>query len=177
MNLKNQAWLLGIKIRRYFMCRIDSVMTAEEMAKHLKWKSANITPLRLQKSLYFLFAFYGASYGKINNEDGIAEDSYPKYLFEGKFEAWQYGPVDRDIYSKNKKGELVATEWEPKTEKDRNVLLLIDEVLEAVNQLGDFELVERSHQDLAWQKARTPLEDKPQLMNNDLIIEDYVTEI
>ena len=55
--------------------------------------------IKIQKTLYLLFAFYGATYGSIesSNSDEDNEFSgqeYPKYLFDAQFEAWKYGPVE-----------------------------------------------------------------------------------
>ena len=74
-----------------------------------------LSPIRLQKALYFLFAYYGATYGSIPHSESedrraseVEDDSFPKYLFneyngeEIQFEAWQYGPVIRRIYVDNK---------------------------------------------------------------------------
>ncbi|EMF0072755.1 hypothetical protein PIF88_001636 [Enterococcus hirae] len=83
----------------------DNILT---LAKLVKSKSRReMTPLRLQKTLYFIFAFYGATLGQLNSEnegDSKFEGSsdYPKYLFKENFEAWQYGPVLRSIYQANK---------------------------------------------------------------------------
>jgi len=47
-------------------------------------ESIRITPLKLQKLLYLLYGYYAAE-----------TDSY---LFKDAFEAWEFGPVVRDVY-------------------------------------------------------------------------------
>lgn len=147
-------------------------MTIMDLAQHLKWNYPTITPLRLQKTLYFLFAFYGASYGQMSGEDNISEMSYPRYLFNGYFEAWKFGAVNRDIYETFQKDQIEGKEWAPKDEKEKNVLILVNEVLKEIDKLSDFELVDRSHQDYAWSKAWN--DETSNVMDNDLIINDYL---
>ena len=64
--------------------------------------------IKIQKTLYLLYAFYGATYGNLNlNEDEENEfvgQNYPKYLFDANFEAWRYGPVEKEVYANDKKG-------------------------------------------------------------------------
>lgn len=51
----------------------------------------NPTQVKVQKTLYLLFAFYGATYGKTKNnsngENEFFEQSYLRNLFSAKFEA------------------------------------------------------------------------------------------
>ena len=155
----------------------DSVTT---LAKHLKSKNETISPLRLQKTLYFLFAFYGASYGLLSNEnerEGSFEGSieYPKYLFNEDFEAWTYGPVIKDVYRLNKDGSLDPEQWTPTDEQGKAVESLIETVCEQLDKMGDFALVERSHEDTAWTDAyREGFSNK---MNKDAIIDEYKSSV
>ena len=65
-----------------------------------------ITERKLQKGLYFLYAFQGGkirSQQLISNNDEIEEMTemmfdYDEDLFDACFEAWSYGPVDREIH-------------------------------------------------------------------------------
>lgn len=81
--------------------------TVENIIALMKEEIENISPLRLQKTLYFLFAYYGASYGQLSKskEYKVTQNeslNLPEYLFDAQFEAWQYGPVIRDVYVSNK---------------------------------------------------------------------------
>lgn len=162
---------------------VDSVLFDSPLvlAKHLKAKDPDISPLRLQKTIYFLFAFYGRIFGKLHvdnekEEDGIFEgsddDSYPKYLFEEDFEAWKFGPVLRTVYAENKQNRIEPEEWKPKDYKEEQVLEMFEEAIEAINNLGDFELVERTHEDVAWKNALKPT-GAPGRMDKEEIINDY----
>ncbi len=57
-----------------------------EVIAYLLNQCEDITPLALQKSLYYIQGFYYAFYGK--------------FIFVEDCEAWSHGPVYRDIYSK-----------------------------------------------------------------------------
>ena len=115
------------------------------LAKLIKTKTKReMTPLRLQKTLYFVYAFYGATLGLLsedNEEDNVFEGSsnYPKYLFNERFEAWQYGPV-----------------------------------LRQTDEMGDFTLVERSHEDSEWKNA---FKEGQREMDPEKIIEEYKLEL
>lgn len=147
-----------------------------------KLSKREMTPLRLQKTLYFAFAFYGATLGQLssdNEEENKFEGSadYPKYLFKENFEAWQYGPVLRSIYRDNKydKGKIEeAEEWTVNGEKDQAIFDLIDQVVKQTDEMGDFTLVERSHEDKAWKVA---YEDGQKEMDKNEIIEEYKLEL
>lgn len=154
----------------------DNVLT---LASHLKFKNKDISPLRLQKSLYFLFAFYSQTFGSLHVEsveegifEGSEDDSYPEYLFEDDFEAWKFGPVLRSVYVNNKHNAIPSQEWEPNDYKEIQVSKMIDEALEAINKLGDFQLVERTHEDSAWKNAIKPT-GEPGIIKKEDIINDY----
>lgn len=151
------------------------------LARHLKSRDPEISPLRLQKTMYFLFAFYSKQFGALHVDDekveegifeGSNEESYPKYLFDEEFEAWKFGPVLRSVYAENKSGRLEPEEWKPNGYQGEQVLEMFDEAIEAINKLGDFELVERTHEDSAWRKA---LKDTgvPEKMSKEDIVNDY----
>jgi len=57
---------------------------------HLVHRFDNPTPLKVQKGLYFLWAFYAATYGNIDysddkNEFSLQSERYPKELFQAQF--------------------------------------------------------------------------------------------
>ncbi|MCD5030188.1 Panacea domain-containing protein [Enterococcus asini] len=155
------------------------------LIKYISQKSTRpMTPLRIQKTLYFLFAFYGATYGKLNSSneeenkfEGLGEQDYPKYLFKEEFEAWNYGPVIRSVYKMKKYNpeELEdADGWNIETEIDKNIQDLLNQVIEQTDELGDFQLVERSHEDMAWKNA---FEQGQPTMKKELIIGEYAKDV
>lgn len=171
----------------FFMCESESVVFEDikVLIKYISEKSTRpITPLRLQKTLYFLFAFYGATYGKLNSSnegdskfEGLGEQDYPKYLFMEEFEAWNYGPVIRSVYTMKKYSPAKleeATDWNVDSEVDKNIQNLLNQVIEQTDELGDFQLVERSHEDMAWKKS---FEKGQTTMSKESIIEEYAKDV
>lgn len=112
-----------------------------------------IRPLKLQKGLYFLFAFYINTYSIEPRQDIIeTESNFPKYLFDAEFEAWTYGPVVRDVYLKFKNKEYTPRQY-LFSKENKEIEIFIKDVMEMVVKKSDFALVDRVHEDLAWQKA------------------------
>jgi len=146
---------------------------------HLVKRFDNPTPLKIQKGLYFLWAFYAATYGNIDytddqNEFNLQSERYPKELFQAQFEAWRYGPVLNQVYAAYKSGDFkdVKDSYTPKSENDKEVLSFIDDLADQINSVNDFGLVERSHQDRAWKIAFK--DENHSKMNNETIKEDYI---
>lgn len=158
-----------------------------ELAKYMiseHWSSFDkiISPIKLQKGLYFLYAFWG---GKIRsaqfedeNGDSMIEDielysTLDEHLFEADFEAWAYGPVDRDIYVWFK--ELTLDE----KNKIRNIDLDIEDciklylkdLLNRIFNSNDFGLVDLSHEDRCWREVYNPT--RKNKMDSEAIITEY----
>ena len=142
----------------------------------------NPTPLKVQKSLYFLWAFYAATYGNIDYEEETEfsqQDEYPRSLFKANFEARHYGPVLDSVFAdyhhsggfkELPDGHIVSDDSDSNT---KEVWSFIDDLLFQINEVNDFGLVERSQQDSAWKNAY--IEGQYQCkMNNEEIKEDYV---
>ncbi|ERJ11082.1 type II TA system antitoxin MqsA family protein [Haloplasma contractile] len=66
----------------------DSNAKIDEVVNYLIYKCEDITPLALQKLLYYVQGFYYAFVGR--------------FIFEEDCEAWVHGPVYKDIYFKYK---------------------------------------------------------------------------
>lgn len=143
--------------------------------KHSSFK--NLSHLKLQKTLYFLFAFYGGNVGLVTDEDIEKSDlsnSFPKYLFPERFEAWKYGPVIRDVYDNYKNGMCIEIPYQ-----DNNVG---EEILDFVNDLflqivsiSEFSLVQRSRMDKEWRRKydkKSPY--RSEAMDRDKIIAEYI---
>lgn len=155
----------------------------KELIARLKRLDSDMGPIRLQKSLYFLYAFYGATYGKMKGSTSEGElseidNTYPEELFPAKFEAWQYGPVIRDVYNDNRNS--VYTSIVDETDSvytNRNqveILKFIDNLLEDLNEMSDFALVDRTHQDNAW-KSKFDISNPyaSRVIDNDELITEY----
>jgi orf24 len=127
----------------------------DNLVEYLLFKYKELTPLKLQKSLYFLFGFYAGTYQQ-SEAEGELESTYqfPKYLFDAEFEAWTYGPVIKDVYFKNKRGEYTGKNYDFSNKYvDAEINKFIDDVSEMIMKKSDFALVDRTHEDKVWKEA------------------------
>lgn len=152
-----------------------------QLVSYLRSRLTNATPLKIQKAMYFLWAFYAATYGNINyNNDsefnGI--ERYPEELFEAHFEALQYGPMIYDVYSKYKgDDECIHQEVNPQYGGiDSDVWSFINDIISQIDKVYDFGLVLRSYQDSAWRDVYKN-GSVHTLMDNKKIKEDYITYV
>lgn len=150
--------------------------------KYYKEYSEEISPIKLQKSLYFLFAMWGGKVadaqleGNEDTEDDETFSKYEKYLFDASFQAWRYGPVDKEIYDlfKNKKLDYMNTsDVFDLLDVDYKAILkgYIDNLLNQIFNTNDFSLVDLSHEDKCWKDAINIGVNEP--IPNDNIIRDY----
>lgn len=163
-----------------------AIFTAEELANYIckRYFIANdgrkeISPIKLQKSLYFLFALWGAFVRRnIENKDYVEESIEScEYLFLDKFQAWAYGPVIPSIFKKYKNGELEYKDADCDKiflGKESIIKETIDELLDELFEVSDFKLVTISHEDKCWQNnfdVENPYHNKE--INPDDIINEY----
>ena len=112
-------------------------------------KNVSLINLKLQKLLYYVQAW---SYG-INK----------KPLFEGEFEAWVHGPVNRDIYNRFNPTKFLYSEINIEDCNDKDVVLSSDEsefvdfILENYMKYSGAELERLSHNETPWIKTRGDL--------------------
>lgn len=159
---------------------VDKISLASYICNSYKSKyNSTITPIKLQKGLYFLFAMWG---GKIMAARGESEtdteddDLYGKrneYLFNANFEAWKYGPVDREIYEWYKNGSNINNISEINFINDvdykEDVKQYIDETIERVFITSDFGLVDMSHEDQVWKDASRT--ESKHMKNEEILLE------
>lgn len=115
--------------------------------------SKDISPIKLQKSLYFCFAYWGGFVRKSKMNETEVTINKSDWLFDEKIEAWVYGPVVPDVYhdsnlENNKNLNLFNQEEDVKD--------YIDGVLDNILSVSDFKLVEVSHSDNCWKKNFNP---------------------
>lgn len=115
-----------------------------------------ISPIKLQKSLYFLFAYWGQFiYNNKNNKDSVEVDysNYDEFLYDDVIEAWTYGPVVPTVFFAEKQGYLETLEEDTSyLEDDIMKKEFIDNLLEQLFAIDDFGLVNISHQDECWKR-------------------------
>lgn len=130
----------------------------EKASNYIFSKLSNPTPIKIQKSLYFIWSFYAATYGDFNsNQSEMAEmETYPKELFDAKFEAWKYGPVIEEVWVNSKQG-LISEKFDEnkdvfvENENLKNeIFAFIDNLISQIDGVNDFGLVDRSHMDESW---------------------------
>lgn len=127
-------------MRKYYFNNVD------DLVNHLFYKEPDITPLRLQINLYFLFAFYISTYQNKND--------YPEYLFNADFEAWHYGPTIRRVYLNQEEGKYTPREFIFGDQKiDQEISKFINDTLNRIIDRSDFMLVDKLHEDITWRKA------------------------
>lgn len=152
-----------------------------DLVNHLFAKLEQPSSIKIQKTLYLLFAFYSATYGQLKATSSELETvNYPAYLFEPHFEAWRYGPVDLDvhgaIYQKVYEGlELKDEAFDKAIEPSevRNIRLFIDDIIKQTNDTDDFTLIGRVCEDDAWVSVAKS-DDKT--MDPQTIISEYTTK-
>ncbi|WNF35221.1 DUF4065 domain-containing protein [Bacillaceae bacterium IKA-2] len=149
------------------------------VAAYLFSKKEDISPLKLQKSLYFLFAYHSALYDTSNQEgkEGIIEglNESPQFLFDAQFEAWKFGPVIREVYVADKYEHIyedkgLIDEAVKEVENLPEIKKFIDDLFEQIDSVSDFSLVERSHNDDAWKIA---YDTEEALIDHSIIIKEY----
>lgn len=150
--------------------------------KYKESKNAYISPIKLQKGLYFLFAKWGGLVLTAQGESDQDSDddelygSWDKYLFEAHFCAWKYGPVDVDIWNWYKTQKPAFEDIKDCSLKFTNdnidykedVKNYIDELLVRIFATSDFGLVDLSHEDKCWREA-IPNE----VIDNNKILTEY----
>lgn len=146
----------------------------DDLVNYLYYLLDNPSQIKIQKTIYLLYAFYGASYGSIQNEkDEEFLGNYPKELFNAKFEAWRYGPVENSVYGKQKNGcyhpvKIIDID----SEEEQNIINFIHNICNQTNGMDDFSLVDRTHQDNCWLDVYQE-ETQHIKMDNETIIEEY----
>lgn len=162
-----------------------------KLAGYIKNQLINPTPLKIQMSLYFLWAFYAATFGNLSanrdeDEEFGLQPPYPKWLFKPDFAAGRYGPIINSVHidlKNNKivdldddvlKDEMNFDDQDKQNELNRKeIILFINNMLDQVNDVNDFGLVQRSHQDSAWKNAyKEGVQSRK--MNSQNIKEDYI---
>lgn len=132
------------------------ILRVKELAQYIseyyeEKKQKSISPVRLQKTLYFCFAYWGGfvAKGKLfqGKDTEIDVSNYSEYLFDEKIEAWVYGPVVKDVYH-----ETNLQQYHNDNLFNGDIFLqsFIDGVIDDTMEVNDFKLVDISHQDRSW---------------------------
>ncbi len=139
-----------------------------------------ISPIKLQKSLYFLFAYWG-QFIKSNkdNQDSVEVNysNYSEYLFNDRIEAWTYGPVIPNVFIAEKNGWLNSFEENHYLENEIEKKEFIDNLLNQLFEIDDFGLVKLSHEDMCWKKNYIESDEKHNReIPKEEIIDEYIAK-
>lgn len=146
--------------------------------KHQREKEYSISPLKLQKTLYLLYAMWGGNANGLNLMAGeILHDSD---LFEPNFQAWMMGPVDEDVYSRYVfplfRSRIDITPIKPPENVDE-IVSFIDLTINQVFALNDFTLLEITRLDKCWEDVynKNPCGNDP--IPKEAIINEYTEKL
>lgn len=135
-------------------------------AAYIIAKCGDVTPLQLQKMLYYTQACFIIFYNR--------------FAFPDECEAWVHGPVYRNLYEKYKdyKYDSISSSVEiPKLKSDEEAILNL--VIEYFGRYSGKILEFFTHKELPWLKAREGLDKNApsnRIIDNELIFE-YFTDI
>ena len=157
--------LIG-KVEAGSIFNIDSIDKIDHVVKYLLINSLDITPLALQKLLYYSQSFFKIFTGE--------------FLFSNDCEAWIHGPVYKNVYHKYKNYGCAPIFSESEDQADINLTKLEKEVLDNVlRNFGCYSgriLEEMTHAELPWRKTRIGLDDKEntnRIIEKNLIVEYF----
>lgn len=125
-----------------------------------------LSNIKLQKLLYYIQAWHLTFKNKV--------------LFDGDFQAWVHGPVNRQIYDRFNSTKYLYSEIGLKDVQDKEIatkltqeeISHIDKVLEVYAPYSGVELEEMSHKEEPWINARhgyAPNQRCEVIINNDLL--------
>ena len=139
----------------------------------------DISILKMNKVLYFCFAYWGAyvRMGK-NNIDKIEVDGledYSEYLFDTEFKAGVYGPYMKNLSKINNKyfiqyeKEKELHNFIVKNQYGGDVFKYLDPLIKDLFEANEFDLMDISKKDEEYKRAK----NLNRIMNNDEIIDEY----
>lgn len=136
-----------------------------------------ISPIKLQKSLYFLFAYWGQYIRKNKENPNSVEIDYStfnEFLFDDRIEAWTYGPVIPSVFTAERTGVLKdAVLDEQYLENEIEKKEFIDNLLKQLFEVDDFGLVSISHDDECWKRNYVETDERH---NREISKEDIINE-
>ncbi len=135
---------------------------------------SDLSALKLQKLLYYTQAWHLAF--------------YDKPLFEGKFEAWIHGPVNREIYDLYKGTKYAYStiglsdvfDQESVNKLSKEEILHIQSVLDSYAKFTPSQLEYMSHSEAPWIEARGGISSFKRcenVINEDLMRDFYKSRL
>ncbi|NDK31165.1 Panacea domain-containing protein [Nesterenkonia haasae] len=139
--------------------------SVHDVAAYILEQTGTLATMKFQKLLYYCNGWYSA----VSDEP----------LFESRIEAWKYGPVVRDVYTKHRRQTAVTT-WEGNpsqlSQAQRSV---IDIVLNAYGAFSGMKLADMTHNERPWAEAwaRKPIQGFSTEEISPESIRDYFREL
>lgn len=153
----------------------DDLISPTEIAKYFLIRAEKdgelITPLKMQKLVYFAYVFY------------LVDKKGRERLFEERIQAWPAGPVVPSLYRELKRYGSAPikiekfvdiTEEEFLNKNKPEVIKILNKVYEKCEQYTAFELVVFSHQEKGWLEARKGLRANEK--SNNEILDKHILE-
>ena len=135
----------------------DKLSKIESVANYIIEKSSEITPLALQKLIYYSQSFFRVF--------------FKKFMFENNCQAWIHGPVYPDIYQKYKKHGYNPIDEKSDTLSGYDLSEKEIEVINSVlNNFGCYSgkiLEKMTHVEMPWLETRGDLR-KEEFSSNDI---------
>lgn len=126
--------------------------SVNDLASHLLAVNERFKePIRMNKGLYFLNAIY-AGIVAADKEQSDDFDDCPDYLFYSRIEAWEFGPVVREVYDESPYESRLCKFGD--TSVDEYVKDIVERVLVAIDSMSDLDLVLRAQDNQCWVQAR-----------------------
>ncbi|QWF18146.1 Panacea domain-containing protein [Lysobacter capsici] len=139
---------------------------AQYVVERVREKRDTVTPLQLMKLVYLAHGFTLGVLGRP--------------LIRDEFEAWQYGPVSRDLYEATRRYRSAPVDF---VEGARSVDLdpeersVVDQVIDYYSQFDGIRLSALTHEkDSPWDRAWSAGTGKNKLISNNLI-ENYYSQL
>ena len=132
-----------------------------------------ISSLKLQKSLYFLFAYWGGFVEKGNGKKTELKNAYKPYLFYNRIEAWTYGPVVPEVYKETEHIKLISSNIPSGVELCKDIKQFVNGLCDEMFEVSDFKLVDLSHSDNCWKKSFVEEDERH---NREILKEDIIDE-
>lgn len=162
-----------------------AILEKQELVNYLitkhkeKHPKTQISPIKLQKGLYLLYAFWGGKMRSARLLDGFEDTmvemkfSYNEDLFEASFEAWAYGPVDKEVYIwfKNLSKDDYDKIYCPILHIDEIIIGYIDDLIHKILNTNDFILIDIAQEDECWKQVYDST--KKNKIDNELIKREY----
>lgn len=157
--LSHNTIIAGIHVEiEYFTIAMNKL----ELAKYIIARYPNaVSPLKLQKLLYYCYVWQLVAKNK---------------LFEAEFEAWDYGPVEKEIYNAYKKYGKNPIPIQNGTSKNHNKWInypLIEFILDSYSVYSAIELSLTTHAEKPWKKYKST----GKIIPDDELISFYSKEV